>query len=194
MIDRLDIFGEMLAEEYEALPTDPVSVVVRNPKLLRNEFMTMRWGLVPTWAKDKRIAAQLINARSETLKEKPAFREAFVKRRCILPLSLFFEFDETSRYRVWLKSGGTMGVAGLWEARRWDGEPLVTCTLITTEPNALVAKVHDRMPAILRSEDYEGWLDNTKYSLKALRAMLAPYPAEEMDLEFDGLKKTRRKS
>jgi putative SOS response-associated peptidase YedK len=194
LIDRLDVFGEMLAEEYEALPTDPVSAIVRNPKLSRNEFMTMRWGLVPRWADDRRIAAKLINARSETLTEKPAFREAFAKRRCILPMSLFFEFDETSRYRISRKDGQAMAVAGLWEARKWEGEPLVTCTLITTTPNELIARVHDRMPVILHEEDYEAWLDPSLSDVCALQPMLVPFESDQMMLEFDGLKKTRKRS
>lgn len=179
----------------DAKPTDPVAVVLRNPKSGELEVRYPRWGLVPHWADDPKIGTKMINARAETLAEKPAFREAFRKRRCIMPLESFFEFDRTSRYRVTLRNCDVMGVAGLWEWRKaGEGPPLVTCTMVTTVPNELIATVHDRMPAILRPDDYQAWLDPDKQETSELLPMLAPMEASELLMEFDGYKKTAKKA
>jgi putative SOS response-associated peptidase YedK len=192
-VDLLAIANEPPPPSRDTRPTDPVFVILQNPKKGENEFREMRWGLVPHWAKDLKIRTKLINARAESLAEQPAFREAYKARRCILPLAWFYEFDDTTRYRIGMASQQSFGVAGLWEARRWEDQPLLTCTMVTTTPNELVSRVHDRMPAILRREDWAPWVDPAFYDPDALAAMLTPISGDEMSLEVDGPRASRKR-
>lgn len=149
------------------------------------ELVGLRWGLVPGWARDPAIGARLINARSETVAEKPSFRKAFERRRCLVPMSAFYEWRKTGRKggEPWAfrrADDGPFAVAGLWE--RWtaqDGGELQTCALLTTTPNELIAPVHDRMPVILPPEAYEAWLD-AESRPTALTALLVPFPAHAL--------------
>ncbi|MBU2091237.1 MAG: SOS response-associated peptidase, partial [Alphaproteobacteria bacterium] len=125
----------------------------------RRELASLRWGLVPHWAKDAAIGAKLANARGETVAEKPAFRDAFQRSRCIVPASAYYEWQKSGNgkqpYAVRLKDADCFGLAGLWS--RWtapDGSVLDTVALLTTEPNLLLAGIHDRMPVILAPDDY----------------------------------------
>jgi putative SOS response-associated peptidase YedK len=147
----------------------------------------LSWGLIPFWAKDPKIGNKLINARSETLSEKPSFREAFKRRRCLIPADGFYEWRKepggarTPMY-VRLKSGQAFALAGLWET--WqapDGASRETCTIITTQPNALMADIHNRMPVILPPEGYSDWLSPDPLPPGAAGDLLRPYPAEEME-------------
>lgn len=149
------------------------------------EAVFLKWGLVPSWAKDVSIGAKLINARSETVTEKPSFREAFKKRRCIIPADGFYEWQRSrgkkQPYFFRMQNEHPFGFAGLWE--KWkaiDGQVLETCTILTTEANEVLIPVHDRMPVILHSEDYELWLDEDVRKRELLKDLLRPYPAEEM--------------
>jgi len=149
------------------------------------EVGLLHWGLVPRWAKDRKIGYKTINARAETVAEKPAFRSAFRQRRCLIPASGFFEWQLVAGgkqpYNIRLKDGGLMAFAGLWES--WsggDGERLDSCTIIVTEANATVRKVHDRMPVILNREVHEIWLDPSIKDVELLKSLLLPYPAELM--------------
>ncbi len=141
---------------YNVAPTQDVMVIRHNPETARAELSLLRWGLVPSWAKDMKIAASLINARSETVTEKPAFRAAWAKpRRCIVPADAFYEWQRTQSgkqpYAIALKGGAPMGFAGLWEG--WKdpatGQWLRTFTILTCAANALMAPLHDRMPVIV---------------------------------------------
>lgn len=127
-----------------------------------NEAFQARWGLIPAWAKDEKIGYRMINARSETAAEKPAFRSAFRQRRCLLPASGLYEWQQRPDGKQpieFLGRDGPLGLAGLWERwRRPEGEVLQTVTILTTTPNALVAPVHDRMPVIIAPEHYQQWL------------------------------------
>jgi len=150
------------------------------------ELTQARWGLVPFWAKDPKIAYNTINAKAETLSTSPAFREALKRRRCLVPLDGFYEWEPSGGktkqpYAVSLTSGRLFGVAGLWD--RWkdkaSGEWLDTFTVITTDPNEVMEPFHNRMPVILRPEDFERWMepgDPARLPVDLLR----PYPAEEM--------------
>ena len=147
----------------------------------------LRWGLVPSWAKDDAIGNKLINARAETLAEKPSFRNAFRARRCIIPASGFYEWAKKGAsarqpFYFYLKDKPVFGFAGLWE--EWtdqeSGELIESCTIITTEANAVLEPVHDRMPVILKAEDYDRWLDEKLKDTGELQDLLAPYPAGEM--------------
>jgi putative SOS response-associated peptidase YedK len=148
----------------------------------------LKWGLVPSWSKDAATAKGLINARAETITEKPSFREAFKSRRCIIPASGFYEWQKKSTgvkqpFYFYLKEKEVFGFAGLWEEwlDKQTGELLETCTIITTEANEVLKPVHDRMPVILLPERYDEWLDAKVKDTKRLQELLKPYSAKEMD-------------
>ncbi len=148
----------------------------------------LKWGLVPSWSKDAPTSKGLINARAETITEKPSFREAFKSRRCIIPASGFYEWQKKGTgakqpFYFYLKEKDVFGFAGLWEEwlDKQTGELLETCTIITTEANEVLKPIHDRMPVILKSEGYDEWLDAKVKETDKLKKFLAPYPANEMD-------------
>ena len=161
--------------------------VVFEPETVRI-LSQLKWGLIPFWAKDESIGNKLINARAETLSEKPSFRESFKSRRCIIPASGFYEWKRQATgakqpYYFYLKDKEVFGFAGLWETwiDKQTGEELETCTIITTEANDVLKPVHDRMPVILKAENYDEWLDGKEKDTKKLQKLLVPYPADEMD-------------
>ncbi len=145
------------------------------------EWAVLRWGLVPSWASDPQIGYRTINARSETVEEKPAFREAFRRRRCLIPISGFYEWKkEAGRkqpYYIRTRDGGPFTLAGLWE-RRPGEPPLETCTILTTQANALLEPLHDRMPVIVGAEHREAWLHAPAPDIA--RELLRPYAPEAM--------------
>jgi putative SOS response-associated peptidase YedK len=168
---------------YNISPGTDVLAVVRNGG---NNLKTFRWGLIPTWAKEAAIGNRLINARAETVAEKPAFKAAFAKRRCLVAVDGFYEWHrEGGRsvpFYIALKSGRPFGLAGLYET--WhdpEGSDVSTCTVITTEANDIVAPIHNRMPVIIPPDERDNWLDPTSQDLKALQVLLRPYAPEEMD-------------
>ncbi|HEY8562294.1 MAG TPA: SOS response-associated peptidase [Pyrinomonadaceae bacterium] len=173
------------AARYNIAPSQIIPAVTEaNGERAVNEF---RWGLVPAWAKDDAIGNKLINARAETLAEKPSFKNAYAKRRCIIPASGFYEWakkgdGKKQPFYFYLKDKPVFGFAGLWEewTDRETGELLETCTIITTEANACLEPVHDRMPVILKPEDYDQWLDEKEKKTERLQTLLVPYPAAEM--------------
>jgi putative SOS response-associated peptidase YedK len=171
-----------LAERYNVAPTQTV-LAIREASDGR-EATFLKWGLVPRWAKDSAIGNRLINARAETVTEKPSFREAFMRRRCLVPMEGFYEWarrgDRKRPFYFHMRDGEPFAVAGLWESWEGGGELLETCTLLTTEANELLASYHDRMPVILRPEDYDLWLDAGVRSAERLLPLLRPYPREEM--------------
>lgn len=174
-----------LPPRYNIAPTQPVAVVANNhPDRL--DFFS--WGLIPSWAKDPKMGSRLINARAETLAEKPAFRSAYRRRRCLVLADGFYEWRKeagTSRRTpmyIHMKSGEPFGFAGLWET--WNsplGDLVLSCTIVTTTPNELLAPIHDRMPAILPREHYERWLDPGEQHPEQLAPLLRPYPADRME-------------
>lgn len=170
-----------LVERYNVAPTQPV-LVVREPNA--REAVFLKWGLVPHWAKDPAIGNKLINARAETVTEKPSFREAFKRRRCLVPMEGFYEWarrgDSKRPFYFHMRDGEPFAVAGLWEQWEREGEPLETCTLLTTEANELLSGYHDRMPVILRPKDYDLWLDADERTAERLLSLLHPYSSEEM--------------
>jgi len=152
------------------------------------EPVRLRWGLIPFWATDTKLAASLINARAETVADKPSFRSAFRKRRCLIPVDGFYEWKREGKKKVphWfaLRSGGLFAFAGMWE--KWqapDGTSIETCATLTTSPNELMATVHDRMPVILKRSDYNVWLDPQLDDAEVLSKLLVPYPTDEMRAE-----------
>jgi putative SOS response-associated peptidase YedK len=168
---------------YNVAPAQDVLAVYESPD--RREATFYRWGLVPSWAKDTSVGAKLINARSETVQEKPSFREAFKSRRCIIPADGFYEWRRTGGRKqpffFRMRDERPFGFAGLWE--RWEGEGgrvINSCAILTTEANEVLRPVHDRMPVILHPEDYELWLGGDARELDLVKEMLRPYPTEEM--------------
>lgn len=147
----------------------------------------LKWGLVPSWAKDSDIGNRMINARAETITEKPSFREAFKSRRCIIPASGFYEWQKKATgtkqpFYFYLKEKDVFGFAGLWESwvDKTTGDELETCTIITTEANEALQPVHDRMPVILKPENYDQWLDTKEKNTNKLQELLKPYPADKI--------------
>lgn len=178
-----------LTPRYNIAPTQAVSVVTVSRKSGDRVHHAKRWGLIPRWAKDAAIGARLINARAETVAEKPAFRDAFQRRRCLVVADGFYEWLRTGDrgtkqpFYLHLRDRQPFAFAGLWE--RWRdpaiAEPRFSCTILTTAPNALMAPIHNRMPVILPPSAYDLWLDPTLDAPNALTPLLRPYEADEME-------------
>jgi putative SOS response-associated peptidase YedK len=174
-----------LDPHFNIAPTQSVPVARRLPDQPRGEVVLLRWGLVPSWADDRAIGNRLINARAETVADKPAFRAAFRKRRCLVLADGFYEWQKTGSpkkqpYYFKLKDDGLFAFAGLWEHWDKEGEVVESCTIVTTDANELLRPMHDRMPVILHRGDYERWLDPSNQTAKDLLPLLRPFPAEEM--------------
>jgi len=174
---------EDFAPRFNIAPTQEVPVARVLLQGDGRQLDLLRWGLVPFWAKDPKIGNRMINARAETVAEKPAYRTALRRRRCLVMADGFYEWRKTPEgkqpYYITLEHGGPFAIAGLWE--KWDkGDPILSCTLLTTTPNELVARVHNRMPVILAPEDYDLWLDPGVQDPEALRHLLGPFPAAQM--------------
>jgi putative SOS response-associated peptidase YedK len=172
------------AASWNVAPTQTSLVVRRHPESGARHLDVLRWGLVPRWAKDAKDAAKLINARSEGIAGKPSFRDAFAKRRCIVPMDGFYEWrkaEDGSRqaYAVALASGRPMAVAGLWEGwKSPEGEWLRTFTVITAASAGKQALVHHRMPVILERDAWDAWLSAAPAD--AALALLVPRPADDL--------------
>jgi putative SOS response-associated peptidase YedK len=184
---------------YNIAPTQSVAavrVVTSERMVPSRELALLHWGLIPFWAKDPKIGARMINARSETAAEKPAFRAAFRRRRCLVVADGFYEWQKTDRgkqpFYVRLRDGRPFAFAGLWE--HWKGPESVSgsgdpaqstaiesCTLLTTTPNDLLRRIHNRMPVILHPADYDLWLDPELQEAERLQPLLGAYPPEEME-------------
>ncbi|BAY43445.1 hypothetical protein SAMD00079811_10250 [Scytonema sp. HK-05] len=182
-----------LEPQYNIAPTQMVAAVLYNPESKQREFQKLRWGLIPSWAKDLGMGAKLINARAETAAEKPAFRSAFKHRRCLVVADGFYEWQtkegKKQPYYFHLQEGKTFGFAGLWEqwrlppareARSPQGEEITSCTILTTKCNELLQPIHERMPVILQPQDYDLWLDPQVQTPEPLQQLLHPYPSEAM--------------
>lgn len=176
--------GELAhSPQYNIAPTQEV-LVVTNDRDRQGEFM--RWGLIPSWAKDASMGNRMVNARAETVGERPSFRVALRKRRCLVLADGFYEWrrqvNRRIPMRIVLKSREPFAFAGLWE--QWkapSGQFIRSCTIITTTANALMEPIHDRMPVILPKEAESIWLDSSIEDPGVLATLLGPYPAEEMD-------------
>lgn len=171
-----------LPPRYNVAPTQPIAVVANNGQ---HKVEFFHWGLIPSWAKDPKIGSQMINARAETLAEKPSFKNAYKRRRCLVLADGFYEWRKegdgakTPMY-IRLASGDPFAFAGLWEMWQTAEDTILSCTIITTDPNDLMAQIHNRMPVILPPTAYEQWLDPAERSPDQLQGLLQPYPAELM--------------
>ncbi|OQY30464.1 MAG: hypothetical protein B6I38_07475 [Anaerolineaceae bacterium 4572_5.1] len=176
-------FPRQFVPRFNIAPSQPLLAIPNDGGNTADFFI---WGLIPFWAKNPSIGSRMINARSETLAEKPSFRAAYKYRRCLILADGFYEWKYVAGQKakiphyIFLKSRQPFAFAGLWEDwQSQDGSQLKSCTIITTRPNEMVALLHNRMPVILPSNAYAQWLD-TK-SRADLQHLLLPYPAEEMD-------------
>ncbi|YAF98200.1 MAG: SOS response-associated peptidase [Nodularia sp. CChRGM 3473] len=173
-----------LAAQYNIAPTQRVATVLHNPESGKREFQQLRWGLIPSWAKDPSMGAKLINARAETVAEKPAFRSAFKHRRCLVLADGFYEWQRQNGkkqpFYFRLSDEQPFGFAGLWERWRTEDEEITSCTILTTAANELLQPIHDRMPVILAPQDYDLWLNPQIQTPEPLQQLLCPYPAQAM--------------
>src|SRR3984957_7991232 len=170
---------------YNVAPTQSVPVIRQHPKEPVRQLSMMRWGLIPSWAKNASDSARKINARSETATTTPAFRDPMKSRRCLIPADGFYEWQKTTAAKqpfcFEIKDGELFAFAGLWD--RWkdpSGQWVKSCSILTTTPNAVTSAVHDRMPVILDRGDYDLWLDPGMTKVEAVSEMLKPYDARTM--------------
>jgi len=177
--------SSLFKPRYNIAPSQDVAVVRFNPDTTKRELVHLLWGLIPSWSKDHKIAYSTINAKAETVAEKPAFRSAFRKRRCLIPASGFYEWHQEGKQKqpmyIRLRDSHPFAFAGLWE--RWEpkeGDPIESCTIVTTDANAFMLPIHIRMPVILASQDYDRWLNPTAQTLSLLD-FLKPYAANDLE-------------
>jgi len=170
-----------LESRFNIAPSQPVPIITNDAP---HDLTLVKWGLVPSWAKDAKIGYRMINARSETVAEKPSFRAAFKRRRCLIPASGFYEWvkadDGKQPHYIYVQDEPVFAFAGLWEV--WnspEGDMLWTCTILTTEANEAIQDLHHRMPVILNAQTREIWLDNDS-DRGELETIMQPYPAEAM--------------
>jgi putative SOS response-associated peptidase YedK len=184
--NRFRVVNPMIGarSRFNITPGSEMPVIIREEK---NELIMMKWGLVPHWIKDIKMAKRPINARAETLSEKPSFTELLKNQRCLVPASGFFEWKKDGSKKIpfylHLPKIPLFAFAGLYD--RWtdpEGHHLFTYTIITTEPNDLIAKIHNRMPSILLPENEDRWLSKTLLSAGDLKEMITPFPAEDMSM------------
>jgi putative SOS response-associated peptidase YedK len=183
-VEQTPLFDSVI--RYNIAPTQSVPVVRAHDD--RRQLTAMRWGLVPSWAKDTKIGYSTINARADSLATKPAFRTAFKKRRCLIVADGFYEWQQQGKIKqpflYEVDGGRPFAFAGLWE--HWwapetpESPPLESCTIITTDANSLARQIHDRMPVILAEGDYGAWLDPTNQDCESLRYLFEPFPADQM--------------
>jgi putative SOS response-associated peptidase YedK len=167
-----------LFHRYNIAPSQNVLVVVQRDG--QREAAFLQWGLIPSWSKD---CKGFINARSETIGDKPSFSESFQRRRCLIPADGFYEWQRSGRiaqpYFFHMRDESPFAFAGIWDEWQGDEKVIASCAIITTTANELLASIHDRMPVILRSQSYDDWLDGD-YEPAKLRSLLAPFPGSEM--------------
>ena len=179
-----EVRAEALSPSYNVAPTDAVYAVAEyeHKRLLG----TFRWGLVPPGARDPAQGPRPINARAETLLERPLFRDAFARRRCLLPADGFYEWQTHAGRKqphfIYRRDGGVLALAGLWSTWRHDEEVLRTCAIITTSANEVVGKLHDRMPVILPEHHWARWLDRAEHDVAELSSLLLPAPDDLLHL------------
>lgn len=185
-LDELDFLGRKLElrPRYNAAPTQRLPVYRVHPDR-GPELTLLRWGLIPSWAKDPSIGSKLINARGETIAEKPSFRTAFKRRRCLVPMCGFYEWQGLPGKKVphfiYLMNDPVFAVAGLHEWWKSPaGEELETFTIVTTDANAVMAPLHNRMPVIVPPERYAEWCDPANQNVAELQLFIEPYPPDEM--------------
>lgn len=185
-IDIEDIRERFKTEPIDLKPNYNVAPTQDVPVIRNGQLSMFRWGLIPSWAKDPYVGNKLINARAETVDEKPSFKYSLQRKRCLIVADGFYEWKKEGRtkrpYRITLKNKGLFGFAGLWDTWKSPrGDIVNSCTIITTTPNELMAGIHDRMPVILSRDSEQVWLDQSIVDSGYLKSFLVPYPAELME-------------
>lgn len=177
---NVEVFDELYKPSYNCAPSQNLAVITNHEPEKLNFF---RWGLIPFWAKDPKVGFKNINTRAETISEKPSFKNAFIKRRCLIPANGFYEWKKDSNktpYRIFLKSEEVFAMAGIWEIwKDAEGRPINSFSIITTSANNAISDIHQRMPVILNREDENSWL--TEENPVLLHKMLQPFKAELID-------------
>ncbi len=180
---KIDEYPSSILPSYNIAPTQEVAAVVEEDEGRKLELL--RWGLIPSWAKDPEIGSRMINARGETVSEKPSFRKAFKARRCLILADGFYEWQKIDNgkqpYHVRMKDASPFAFAGLWKIWNGDEDEVRTCAIITTEANDPMSEIHHRMPVILHPDDYETWLDPSFEEKGPLSALLKPYLDDAME-------------
>lgn len=171
---------------YNIVPTESIVTIRLTPEINKKEFALLKWGLVPSWAKDIKIGNKMINARAETVAEKPSFRVALRKRRCLIIADGFYEWQRSVKpsrpHYFKMKDSIPFAIAGIWE--QWedpDKKVIETCALLTTQANELMQPVHDRMPVILDPANYDLWLDRSMQEVEKLAHLYSPFSTERME-------------
>lgn len=169
---------------YNIAPSEDVCAIIDDEtKRVARYF---HWGLIPFWAKDKKVGYRMINARSETLSEKPAFRHAFKKQRCLIIMSGFFEWREEKNakqpYYIYPDDKGVLAAAGIWESweDKQNNETVYSCCIVTTDANEFMQSIHNRMPVILTPDKYDEWLKPGNQNPTQLEKLLQPYPNDDL--------------
>jgi putative SOS response-associated peptidase YedK len=175
-------YPSSITPNYNVAPTQEVAAVVEEDEKRKLEMF--HWGLIPSWAKDPSIGNKMVNARAETVSEKPSFRSAFKKRRCLILADGFYEWQKTDDgkqpYHIKMQDDSPFAFAGLWEIWK-DDEEIRSCTIITTAANDLMSEIHHRMPVILPPDDYDMWLDPDFDEKEPLTSLLKPYSSDKME-------------
>ena len=186
LAEELELTIPVLEPRYNIAPSQMVACVRNASDNGIRECVMLKWGLVPSWAKDPTIGNKLINARAETIAEKPAFRRAFRNRRCLVIADGFYEWKREGRskqpFYFRFRHGGSFAFAGIWD--HWECSPqapIESFALITTGPNEVMEPVHNRMPVILEAKDYDLWIDPTIHNNEPLLSLLHPFPSEDME-------------
>ncbi len=181
VFDLLPTIGQHWPIRYNVAPTQMVAAVRCQLPINTRELAWLQWGLIPAWSNDPTMGSRMINARCETLSSKPAFREAYARRRCLIVADGFYEWKQGSRSKqphyIRRKDNELFAFAGLWEPWQQNQCGVESCTIITTEANALLRDLHQRMPVILHAADYDRWLDPTLQEPAALQDLLVPLAA-----------------
>ena len=184
LVERFEIneYPSSITPSYNIAPSQGVAAVIAENGKRKLEML--HWGLIPSWAKDPEVGNKMINARAETVAEKPSYRKAFKERRCLILADGFYEWQKTDSgkqpFYIRMEDESPFAFAGLWESWQ-NGREIRSCTIITTAPNEVAAQVHNRMPVILHPEDYEMWLDPDFDEREPLTTLLKPFPAEAME-------------
>lgn len=179
-VEKLPLFEP----RYNIAPTQPVLVAREQPEHGERELAWLQWGFVPAWSKDPKAAQRPINVRSEGVSERPMFRTAFRRRRCLIAADGFYEWKAQGRtkqpFYFQLVDAAPFAFAGIWEAWRHENQSIESCALFTTRANAIVAPIHDRMPVVLPPKDFACWLDPANEDVDGLSKLLRPLPANKM--------------
>lgn len=176
---NIEVFDEMYSPSFNCAPAQRLPVITNTTQ---GELSSFKWGLIPFWARDPKVGFKLINTRAETIREKPSFKQAFIKRRCLIPANGFYEWRKSDKlpFRIFLKNEALFAFAGIWEVwKDAEEKPIHTFSIITTSPNKLMESIHDRMPVILPREDEDAWL--TEQNPDLLQKLLVPFNSSKME-------------